>query len=216
MEDLNQAYGFVDYRKTFPSGIKGTLELRDARDYAITMVNGKTVGKSFIGLGADSNKITLNESGPVTLDILVHNLGRISVITSANSQERRAQRLIGGAFLDGAELTDWQVISLPLTSVQDIKPSQTPHTGPTFYHATFNVPAPTAGQPGLPSTFLDMRNFSFGIVWVNGHNLGRFWDRGGVARCSFPVISLNPAQTTSPFWNSTTPPASLKSPARRT
>ena len=59
MEDLNQAYGFVDYRKTFPSGIKGTLEIRDARDYAITMVNGKTVGKSFIGLGADSNKITL-------------------------------------------------------------------------------------------------------------------------------------------------------------
>ena len=77
------------------------------------------------------------------------------------------------------ELTDWQVFSLPLTSVQTIKPSDAPHTGPTFYHATFNVPAPSAGQPGLPSTFLDLRNFSFGIVWVNGHNLGRFWDRGG-------------------------------------
>jgi beta-galactosidase len=179
MEDLNQACGFVDYRKTFPNGIKGMLEIRDARDYAITMVNGKTVEKSFIGLGADSNKITLNESGPVTLDILVHNLGRISVITSANSQDLARKGLIGGAFLDGAELTDWHIISLPLSSVQDIKPSQTPHTGPTFYHATFNVPAPAAGHSDLPSTFLDMQKFSFGIVWVNGHNLGRFWDRGG-------------------------------------
>src|SRR5262245_54188696 len=31
MEDLNQAYGFIFYRKTFPNGIKGTLELRDAQ-----------------------------------------------------------------------------------------------------------------------------------------------------------------------------------------
>ena len=178
MEDLNQAFGFVDYRKTFPSGIKGTLELRDVRDYAITLINGKTVGKSFIGLGADSNKIALDESGPVTLDILVHSLGRISVITSANSQERARKGLIGGAFLDGVELTDWQIFSLPLSNVQAIKPSQSPHTGPTFYHATFSMPDAT-GQKELPSTFLDLRNFSFGIVWVNGHNLGRFWDRGG-------------------------------------
>ena len=177
-EDLNQAYGFVLYRKTLPSGIRGTLELRDARDYAITMVNGKTVGKSFIGLGTDSNKIALNEPGPATLDILVHNLGRISVITSANSQGRARKGLVGGAFLDGAELTDWQIFSLPLTSVRSIQPSQAACTGPTFYHATFNAPPGAAGEAELPSTFLDMRNFSFGIVWVNGHNLGRFWDRG--------------------------------------
>ena len=179
MEDLNQDYGFVDYRKTFPNGIKGTLELRQARDYAITMVNGKTVGKSFIGLGADTSKVVLDESGPVTLDVLVHNLGRISVITSAISQERARKGLIGGAFLDGAELTDWQIFSLPLASVQSIQPSQAPHIGPTFYHAVFDVPAPSTDQNALPSTFLDLRNFSFGVVWVNGHNLGRFWDRGG-------------------------------------
>jgi beta-galactosidase len=179
MEDLNQAYGFVDYRKTFSKGIKGTLELRQARDYAITMVNGKTVGKSFIGLGADSNKITLDESGPVTLDILIHNLGRISVITSANSQERARKGLIGGAYLDGVELTNWEMFSLPLANVQVIQPSDAPHTGPTFYHAKFDLASKSSDQTEMASTFLDLRNFSFGIVWVNGHNLGRFWDRGG-------------------------------------
>ncbi len=171
MELFNQDYGFILYRKTFPTGVKGVLELRQARDYAVTMVNGKTVGKSFIGLGPASNTITLNESGPVTLDILVHNLGRISVITSANSQDRARKGLIGGAFLDGTELADWKIYSLPLPKVDNFKASNTPHTGPTFYHATFNVNKPA-------STFLNLSNFSFGVVWVNGHNLGRFWDRG--------------------------------------
>ncbi|MBN1972916.1 MAG: beta-galactosidase [Sedimentisphaerales bacterium] len=172
MENLNQDYGFVLYRKTFPMGVKGTLELRQARDYTITIVNGKTVGKSFLGLGVDSNKITLNETGPVTLDLLVHNLGRISVITSANSQNRAIKGLVDGAYLDGNELTDWQIYSLPMPKVDGFKASAAPHTGPTFYHAAFNIDKPV-------STFLDMRNFSFGVVWVNGYNLGRFWDRGG-------------------------------------
>jgi beta-galactosidase len=33
---------------------------------------------------------------------------------------------------------------------------------------------------------LDLRNWSFGVVWVNGHNLGRFWDRGGLRSLFVP------------------------------
>ena len=172
MEDLDQSYGFVLYRHTFPNGLKGTLELKQAMDYAVTMVNGKTVGKSFVGYGPDSNKITLNEFGPATLDILVHNLGRISVITSTNSQSRARKGLIGGAFLDGTEIADWQIQPLPMLKIENFKATATAHTGPTFYHASFNIDKPF-------STFLNLSNFSMGIVWVNGHNLGRFWDRGG-------------------------------------
>lgn len=174
MEDLDQDYGFINYRKTFPNGIKGTLELRQVMDYAVTMVNGKTVGKSFIGYGPDSNKITLNETGPVILDILVHNLGRISVITGANSQSRARKGLIGGAFLDGAELTDWQIHCLPKnpTPASLFAEKLVSHTGPTFYTGTFTIEKKV-------STFLNLSNFSMGVVWVNGHNLGRFWDRGG-------------------------------------
>ncbi len=144
-------------------------------DYTITMVNGKAIGETFVGLPEGNNKITLNESGPTTLDILVHNLGRVSVITSANSQWRARKGLIGGALLDGKELTDggdWQIYSLPLAQVDNFKASATPHTGPTFYHETFTVDKPA-------STFLNLSNFGMGVVWVNGHNLGRYWDRGG-------------------------------------
>jgi beta-galactosidase len=173
MEDLNQAYGFVLYRKRFDQGLSGTLELHQAMDYTVVMVNGRTVGKAFRGFGPDSNKVQLNEAGPVTLDLLVYNLGRISVPVSWETQGRAHKGLIGGASLDGKDLHGWDIYSLPFDSVGDFRASDAPPTGPTFYRATF-----TLEKPG--GTFLDMRKWGMGAVWVNGHNLGRFWDRGGL------------------------------------
>ena len=76
-------------------------------DYTIVMVNGKTVGKAFRGYGPDSSKIALNETGAVTLDILVYNLGRISVVTNDRTQYLARKGLLGGASLDGQDLTGW-------------------------------------------------------------------------------------------------------------
>ena len=180
MEDLNQDYGFVLYRKTFPNGLKGKLELKTAQDYTVVMVNGKTVGTSFVGDGLDSNKIELPPTdAPATLDLLVYNLGRISVVVSVKSQHLARKGLIGGATLDGADLTGWQIFSLPFNNVNNFKASAAPHTGPTFYRGTFNVDK-------LGGTFLDLRNWSMGVVWVNGHNLGRFWDHGSLRSLFLP------------------------------
>lgn len=43
--------------------------------------------------------------------------------------------------------------------------------GPAFYRGTFQI-----AETG--ETFLDMSQWGFGAVWVNGHNLGRYWDMG--------------------------------------
>jgi beta-galactosidase len=188
MEDLNQDYGFVLYRKTFPNGLKGKLELKTAQDYTVVMVNGKTVGTSFVGDGLDSNKIELPETaGPATLDLLVYNLGRISVIVSPQTQNLARKGLIDGATLDGQDLGGWQIYSLPFNSVDNFKASDAAHTGPTFYRGTFTVDK-------LGGTFLDLRNWSMGVVWVNGHNLGRFWDRGGLRSLFLPRQWLKPGR----------------------
>jgi len=180
MEDLDQAYGFVLYRKRFPDGLAGQLELHQANDYTVVMVNGKTVGTAFRGYGADSNRIDLNESGPATLDILVYNLGRISVPVSAQTQALARKGLVGGASLAGHDLSGWENYSLPFDRIDGFSAATGQPVGPAVYHGTFQVT-----QAG--STFLDMRNWGMGVVWVNGHNLGRYWDRGGLRSLFLPA-----------------------------
>jgi beta-galactosidase len=187
MEDLDQAYGLVLYRKTFPNGLKGRLVLKQARDYTVVMVNGKTVGTAFVGEGLESNQLELPDTaGPATLDVLVYNLGRISVVVSDQTQPLARKGLIGGAALDGVALSDWRMYSLPCDRI-DFKPSTATPTGPAFYQGTFTV-----DQPG--GTFLDLRNWSLGAVWVNGHNLGRYWDRGGLRSLFLPRQWLKPGR----------------------
>ncbi len=187
MEALDQDYGFVLYRKKFADGLKGTLELKKAMDYAVVMVNGRTVGRCFDGYGPASDRIELNESGPVTLDILVHNLGRISVIVSAQSQDRARKGLLDGAWLDGKELEGWENYSLPFEHGTAFKASADTPTGPAFYRGEFTVDQPA-------NTFLDLRNWGMGAVWINGHNLGRYWDRGALRSLFLPAGFLKPGK----------------------
>ena len=46
-----------------------------------------------------------------------------------------------------------------------------PPNGPAFWHGSFDL-----AQVG--DTFLDLSKWGKGVVWVNGHCLGRFWDIG--------------------------------------
>ena len=80
MEHLDQNYGFVLYEKTFPSGLTGKLNLAGAKDYSIVMLDGQVIGEAFDGYGPRSYTIPVDHSAPCTLEILVHNLGRDSLL----------------------------------------------------------------------------------------------------------------------------------------
>ncbi len=69
---------------------------------------------------------------------------------------------------------------------------------------------PTAAMPGRPGgifkgqfnldnvadTFLDMSKWKKGVVWVNGHNLGRFWSIGPQQRLYCPAPWLKKGENT--------------------
>jgi beta-galactosidase len=177
MEDLDQAYGFVLYRKTMDSGIKGQLDLGKALDYSLVMIDGQIVGRAFKGAGADSFTMKLVHPDRCTLDILVYNLGRNSV---GIDQSTSRKGLNDDPTLDGQPITGWQIYSLPMDDPARMLRNVGISSGtslPQFYAATFNLPE--TGE-----TYLDMRQWSFGVAWVNGHNLGRFWD-AGADRCLY-------------------------------
>jgi beta-galactosidase len=178
MEDMDQAYGFVLYRKQFAGGIKGKLDLRKALDYSIVMINGEVVGKAFAGFGAESFQMNLNHSGACTLDILVYNLGRNSVgINQATSRKGLNQN----PTLDGQQLKGWTIYSLPMDETKFVDSKVESKSAPVIYSGTFDL-----AETG--ETYLDMRNWKFGAVWVNGHNLGRYWDVGADRGLYLPSV----------------------------
>ncbi len=171
MESIGQSYGYILYRATLSGPVQGDLVLQRLRDYARVDLDGKLVG--FLDRRLGQARLPLSApSGSHTLDVLVENTGRIN-FTKALRTERKG--LDGAVTLGGREVTGWRIYPLPMTAPVQSLPrrefrAMTP-TGPAFYRATFTV-----AHPG--DTFLDLRGWGKGAVWVNGHALGRFWSIG--------------------------------------
>lgn len=165
-EDLHQAYGYVLYRTYLEGGRGGVLVLPGLRDYGLVFVNGSFAGSLDRRLRQDSLSLTL-PSGRVRLDILVENLGRINFgpYLLQNKKGIVAPVLFGGSVVRG-----WAMYGLPM-SRPTVASGRAIAGGPVLRKGTFRLTAPA-------DTYLDMREWGKGCVWVNGHNLGRYWRVG--------------------------------------
>lgn len=168
MEQVDQAYGYILYRKQLPAALHNAqLHLDKMQDFALVYLDGRLVGT--LDRHFHQETIALTTSGSARLDVLVENLGRLNS-TKWMRDERKGTR---GAELDGAPLTGWQIFPLPMSDVPKVdgqmRASATPQ--PHFAAGSFVL-----GSVG--DTFLDVRGLGKGLVWINGHALGRFWDIG--------------------------------------
>jgi len=169
-EDLNQAYGFVLYKTTLTGGRSGILKLNGLRDYAVVLINGKRAGILDRRLNQDSIEVTLPK-GKITLDILVENLGRINF---GKYLLQNKKGITQGVSFSGKQVNGWQMYSLPFNHINNLKFSGA-------HHAQTNAPVIRKGAFYLKTvadTYLDMRKWGKGVIWVNGHNLGRYWSVG--------------------------------------
>lgn len=166
MEVLGQAYGLIWYRTRMQDAVADTLQPLELRDYARAYVNGRELGE----LERSRQHVTLpvRLAAGDRLDILVENMGRINF--GAKLQDN-LQGITERVLVGQQELTDWEVYALPLRDLSGLRYSAQVGSGPGFHRARF-----TLAQTG--DTFLDVRGCGKGCVWVNGHNLGRYWDRG--------------------------------------
>ncbi len=172
MEALGQSYGYILYRTEIAGGdgSESQLVIHDVRDYARIYLNDSLVGTLDRRLGQSRLPIRVPKGG-ATLDILVENMGRIN-FTKALRGERKG--ITHAVTLGGRELTRWTAFPLPFDSLGGIpfrSASPDGARGPALYRGTVTVE-----HPG--DTFLDMRGWGKGTVWVNGHHLGRFWEIG--------------------------------------
>lgn len=169
-EQLNQGHGYVWYSKNFNQPIKGMLKLDGLRDYAIVYVNGKKVGELNRYYKKYECEVNIPFNGK--LDIIVENMGRINYGANIN---KNTKGIISPVFINDRKITgDWEMYGLPFDKVPLIdarQKSDLKENRPTIYKGDFNVSE-------VGDTFLDMRPFGKGIVFVNGINLGRYWSVG--------------------------------------
>jgi beta-galactosidase len=173
MEAYDQGYGCILYRTKIPAGAATTLEAAAIHDFGYVFLEGKRVGildrrsaKAQISLPARDQESQL--------DILVEPQGRINF--GPEMADRKG--LIAPVKLGGEVLKDWEIFNLPLDDkmlaglqFQTGNRQSAMSNSPAFWRGTFKLEK--AGD-----TFLDLRSWGKGDLWVNGHCLGRYWNIG--------------------------------------
>lgn len=189
-EDLNQAYGYVLYRTTLTNTGPGLLKLKELRDYAIVFLNGKRIGVLDRCKAQDSLWLNV-PGGRATLDILVENMGRINFGPYLLQNKKGITEKV---MLGGKELKNWQMYPLPFDKAPGAKFHDNTAAGPENEKTIAESPLLKRGifhvdEPG--DTYLDMSNWGKGVVWVNGYNLGKYWNIGPQQTLYLPVEWLN-------------------------
>lgn len=204
MEDLDAYSGFILY-KTHLDHTDDRLrhvKLYDLADRAMIFLDGVYLGA--IMRDGDNNpdiKFRIPEGG-AELSILVENMGHTNYghlmydRKGLNGSLRFLIENDDGSYLyNFANQTGFEIRTIPLTSTNGIKYSSTQKDGadtPTFRRGEFDA------KPGV-DTFIDMREFSKGVVFVNGFNLGRYWSVGPQATLYVPGEILNEHNTVEIF-----------------
>jgi hypothetical protein len=183
MEEYNQGFGSIIYSTQLPKLSEPALLSMDAHDYTQVYIDGKLIGKLDRRNGEKALKIPACPEGG-TLTILVEAMGRINfgrAIKDFKGIVGNVELTIdrdGRAFV--CNLKDWKVYNIPdelsfynamnfekISSLTDDNGNRIPGV----YRGTFNVKKPA-------DTFLDFQTWGKGLVFVNGHPLGRIWEIG--------------------------------------
>ena len=182
-EELHQGFGFVLYSIKIENKTEGEMNIDGLRDYATIYVNGKRVAE--LNRYYNNTKTHINIPANAQLDILVENMGRINYGAKITESFKG---IISSVIINGKEITgNWNMYLMPLEQQPDFSNiSQTKITNetPAFYSTNFNIEK-------IGDMFLNMENWGKGIVFVNGHNLGRFWNVGPQQTLYLPGCWLN-------------------------
>ena len=175
MEAFDQGWGSILYRTSLSASDKEqTLLITEAHDWAQVFLNGKKLATLSRLKGEGVVKLPRLKEGD-RLDILVEAMGRMNFGKGIYDWKGITEKVELQSD-KGVELVkDWQVYTIPVdySFARDKQYKQQENAGnqPAYYRSTFNLNE-------LGDTFLNMMNWSKGMVWVNGRAMGRFWEIG--------------------------------------
>ncbi|WP_145037765.1 beta-galactosidase [Paenibacillus sp. Y412MC10] len=179
MERLGQSYGFTVYATHISGPRQGeSLHLQEVHDRAQVFLDGKYQG-TVERWDPKALPIDVPAAG-AKLEIVVENMGRINY----GPKLKDYKGITEGVRMNNQFLYDWSIYPLPLDhpNAAPFQPLEGPfeqQDRPTFYRGEFSV-------DDIGDTFIRLDGWGKGVVWVNGFNLGRYWEQGPQAALYLP------------------------------
>jgi beta-galactosidase len=183
MESYGQNAGFILYRTKLLGHRGGKLVATDLHDFADVFVDGRFAGTMDRTKGElTAIDIPTGQPANETLDLLVEGMGRINYGPRLIDRKGITDRVT----LNNMTLMTWEVFPLPMDEdyLALLRFGRRPAGRPgNFFRGRFDL-----GTVG--DTYFDMSGWKKGVVWVNGHNLGRYWEIGPQKRLFCPATFL--------------------------
>ena len=177
MEDLGQGYGYLLYRTEASwDADEEKIRVIDGRDRMQLFVDGKLMATQYQAEIGQDIFVAGEKRSTHRIDILMENMGRVNYGHKFLADTQR-KGIRTGVCKDLHFLLNWQQYPLSFENTENIdfskgwQPEQ-----PAFYAFDFEMKA-------LKDTYLDLSGFGKGLAFVNGVNIGRFWNVG-------PTLSL--------------------------
>ena len=177
MEDLGQSYGYLLYRTEASwDADEEKIRVIDGRDRMQLFVDGKLMETQYQAEIGQDIFVAGEKKATHRIDILMENMGRVNYGHKFLADTQR-KGIRTGVCKDLHFLLNWQQYPLSFENTENIdfskgwQPEQ-----PAFYAFDFEIKA-------LKDTYLDLSGFGKGLAFVNGVNIGRFWNVG-------PTLSL--------------------------
>lgn len=182
-EELDCYYGYVLYRLNIRENeCVDNVRCENAADRVLGFRNGKYAFTAFAENMGEQFEISEKTCGG-TVDLLVENIGRENFGTGLEQQRKG---ILNGVRINDHRYFGFDMFTLPLDEkqIESIDFSCGYKIGvPAFYKFEFDVTEPA-------DTFLDTEGFGKGCAFINGFNLGRFWDIGSQKRLYLPAPLL--------------------------
>ncbi len=179
MEQLGETFGFVHYVKHLEGPVASCpLRLTKVNDYAQVWLDGKYLGSRYRDDGANPFNISIPDGG-AELEVLVENCGHVNYGPLVGQDFKG---IAGSVAIDLQIQLDWLCRALPLDSLSRLGFGAFSDEPASFHRATFHL-------KDIKDTFLRFPGVK-GVVWLNGFNLGRYWNRGPGDTLYIPAPAL--------------------------
>lgn len=180
-ELLDQPNGFVIYSHIVDIELStdtlSTLQVAGLHDRAIVYINFVKVGILSRMINKFSLLIQVTKNDRIS--ILVEDLGRIGY----GDKNDEYKGITGRVKLNGVELKNWIHQKIPLHRSQVIDAISRAPGMPIDSTVDTNLPRFYRGQFILKEspkdTFINLPDWTKGMIWINGFNLGRYWPQVG-------------------------------------